>query len=38
LIQEIPSITNHYGVGYDVYALLVEGKKFYERLQEIAKE
>jgi hypothetical protein len=36
LIQEIPSINNHYGVGYEVYALLLEGKKFYERLQEIA--
>lgn len=35
LIQEIPSITNHYGVGYELYALLLEGKKFYERLQEI---
>ena len=34
LIQEIPSITNHYGVGYELYALLMEGKKFYERLQE----
>jgi hypothetical protein len=36
LIQEIPSINNHYGVGYELYALLWEGKKFYERLQEIA--
>jgi len=35
LIQEIPSITNHYGVGYDLYALLMEGKTCYERLQEI---
>ena len=35
LIQEIPSINNHYGVGYELYALLLEGKKFYERLQEI---
>ena len=36
LIQEIPSIHNHYGVGYELYALLLDGKKFYERLQEIA--
>jgi hypothetical protein len=36
LIQEIPSIHNHYGVGYELYALLLEGKKFYERLQEVA--
>lgn len=36
LIQEIPSITNHYRVGYELFALLLEGKKFYERLQEIA--
>ena len=35
LIQEIPSINNHYGVGYELYALLLAGKKFYERLQEI---
>jgi hypothetical protein len=38
LVQEIPSINNHYGVGYEVYALLWDGKKFYERLQEIAIE
>lgn len=36
LIQEIPSIHNHYGVGFELYALLLEGKKFYESLQEIA--
>jgi hypothetical protein len=36
LVQAIPSITNHYGVGYDLYALLIEGKALYERLQEIA--
>jgi hypothetical protein len=35
LVQAIPSITNRSGVGYELYALLVEGKKFYERLQEI---
>jgi hypothetical protein len=38
LVQEIPSINNHYGVGYEVYALLLEGKKFYERLREIAAQ
>lgn len=38
LIQAIPSINNHYGVGYELYALLMEGKKFYERLQETAAE
>lgn len=36
LIQEIPSINNHYGVGFEVYALLLEGKRFHERLQEVA--
>ena len=35
LIQAVPSINNLYGVGFDLYALLIEGKKFYERLQEI---
>lgn len=35
LIQAIPAITNHHGVGYDLYALLMEGKMFHERLQEI---
>jgi hypothetical protein len=35
LIQEIPSINNHYGVGYELYALLLEGKKFYERIQDV---
>lgn len=36
LIQQITSINNLDGVGYELYALLMEGKKFYERLQEIA--
>jgi hypothetical protein len=36
LIQQITSINNFYGVGFELYALLLEGKKFYERLQEIA--
>ena len=35
LIQAIPAINNHYGVGYELYALLMDGKKFYERLTEI---
>lgn len=35
LIQAIPSITNLYGVGHDLYALLLDGKNFYERLQEV---
>lgn len=35
LIQQIPSINSIDGVGFDHYALLMEGKKFYERLQEI---
>ncbi len=35
LIQEISAINNHGGVGYELYALLLEGKKFYERVQEI---
>jgi len=34
LIQQI-DITNTYGVGLDIYALLVEGKVFCERLKEI---
>jgi len=34
LIQQI-DITNTYGVGLDIYALLVEGKVFCERIQEI---
>lgn len=36
LIQQITSINNLDGVGYELYALLKEGKKFYESLQEIA--
>jgi len=36
LIQEIASINNHYGVGFELYSLLKEGANFYERLQEIA--
>jgi hypothetical protein len=36
LVQAIPSINNLDGVGYELYALLMAGKKFYERLQEIA--
>jgi hypothetical protein len=36
LMQEITSINNFDGVGNELYALLMEGKKFYERLQEIA--
>jgi hypothetical protein len=36
LIQQITSINNLDGIGYELYALLMEGKKFYERLQEIA--
>jgi DNA-binding transcriptional MerR regulator len=36
LIQQITSINNFDGVGYDLYALLMEGKRFYECLQEIA--
>ena len=35
LIQRITS-AGDYGVGYELYALLLEGEKFYERLQEIA--
>lgn len=35
LVQAIPTITNHYGVGYELYALLIEGKRLYERLREI---
>lgn len=35
LVQAMPAITNTYGVGYELYALLIDGKKFYERLQEI---
>jgi hypothetical protein len=35
LIQRITS-AGDYGVGNELYALLVEGKKFYERLQEIS--
>jgi hypothetical protein len=38
LIQEIPAINNHYGVGFEVYALLLEGKKFYEHVHEIVVE
>jgi hypothetical protein len=34
LVQQIAGI-GHYGVGHDLYALLMEGKKFHERLQEI---
>jgi hypothetical protein len=34
LIQRIEN-AGMYGVGMDLYALLMEGKKFYERLQEI---
>jgi hypothetical protein len=34
-IQRITS-AGDYGVGHELYALLPEGKKFYERLQEIA--
>jgi hypothetical protein len=36
LMQEITSINNFDGVGNELYALLIEGKKFYERLQDIA--
>jgi hypothetical protein len=35
LAQEITSMNNFDGVGLELYALLMEGKKFYERLQEI---
>lgn len=35
LIQRVEN-AGMYGVGHDLYALLMEGKKFYERLQEIA--
>lgn len=35
LIQRIEN-TGMHGVGQDLYALLMEGKKFYERLEEIA--
>ena len=34
LIQQI-DIANRYGIGLDIYALLVEGKEFCERIQEI---
>lgn len=34
LVQQI-DITNTYGVGLDIYALLIEGKMFCERIQEI---
>ena len=34
LIQQI-DITNTYGVGLDIYALLIEGKRFCERIKEI---
>jgi hypothetical protein len=37
LIQQIPSITSLNGIGFDHYALLLEGKRFYERLREIGK-
>jgi hypothetical protein len=37
LVQEI-SNTGMYGVGQDLYALLMEGKRFYERLQEIGEQ
>lgn len=36
LIQQV-DITNTYGVGLDIYALLVEGKTFCERIQEIGR-
>ena len=35
LIQHVENV-GMYGVGQDLYALLIEGKKFYERLQDIA--
>jgi hypothetical protein len=35
LIQRVENV-GMYGVGQDLYALLMEGKKFHERLQEIA--
>lgn len=38
LIQAIPAITNLDGVGYELYALLTEGKKFCEGLKEIGAE
>ena len=37
LVQHIPD-GGQYGVGHDQYALLMEGKQFYERLQQIAVE
>jgi hypothetical protein len=37
LIQQVRE-AGQYGVGYDIYGLLMEGKKFYERLQEITIE
>ena len=37
LIQRVEN-AGMYGVGNDLYALLMEGKKFYERLQEISSE
>jgi hypothetical protein len=36
-IQRVENV-GMYGVGQDLYALLMEGKKFYERLQEIAEQ
>jgi hypothetical protein len=37
LIQYVNS-AGSYGVGRDIYALLAEGKKFFERIQEIAAQ
>ncbi len=37
LIQQIPGAGN-FGVGQEIYALLLEGKRFYERLQEIGMQ
>jgi hypothetical protein len=34
-VKWIPS-AGDYGVGLEIYGLMLEGKKFYERLQEIA--
>jgi hypothetical protein len=37
LIQRVENV-GMYGVGQDLYALLMEGKKFYERLQDFSSE
>jgi hypothetical protein len=37
LIQRVENV-GMYGVGHDLYALLMEGKKFYERLQDFSQQ